>query len=420
MIMNANLFYQKNKILFIGFVAFNLVLSCGSFQSASYFESDGIYVSKSTQVEQIPQEENNYYSQYFKEVADGNLAISSNNTFFTDTESYSSTDQYQTNTIENSYNQIPWGGEKTQTEIIIVNNSPNYLWGLSGFGFNYSPIWNNFYGNRFRFGYGDFYDPFFTPFGGGFAGYWGGFNSFYSPFNYIGGFYNPYSFRNPWNRNNLFNRNGYVNGFGNRYNNNNKDYNSTIARIKSGRGEKSYESSERNSKAKENLQSNSNDAEIQGASYRINSGRGYNSLGRNIVLGNNRLRVKNSEGSITSRPNVNPRNSATTSVIGNGNISPNNSVKRSNGRFSQSRYSSVPKNRSNTNSTITKSPIQKTRTITRPNTTRQYNNNSYIKSNSSGSKNYSTPARSFSSGSSGRSSSGRSSSGRGSSGGRRN
>ena len=90
MIMNANLFYQKNKILFMGFVAFNLVLSCGSFQSASYFESDGIYVSKSTQVEQIPQEENNYYSQYFKEVADGNLAISSNNTFFTDTESYSS------------------------------------------------------------------------------------------------------------------------------------------------------------------------------------------------------------------------------------------------------------------------------------------------------------------------------------------
>ena len=172
--------------------------------------------------------------------------------------------------------------------------------------------------------------------------------------------------------------------------------------------------------AKENLQSNSNDAEIQGASYRINSGRGYNSLGRNIVLGNNRLRVKNSEGSITSRPNVNLINSATTSVIGNGNISPNNSVKRSNGRFSQSRYSSVPKNRSNTNSTITKSPIQKTRTITRPNTTRQYNNNSYIKSNSSGSKNYSTPARSFSSGSSGRSSSGRSSSGRGSSGGRRN
>ena len=45
-------------------------------------------------------------------------------------------------------------------EVILVNNFQNYSWGLAGFGFGYSPFWNNYYANPYRFGYGGFYSPF--------------------------------------------------------------------------------------------------------------------------------------------------------------------------------------------------------------------------------------------------------------------
>ncbi len=213
----SKIFTKINKFNFNYFSFILILFSCGSFQGASYFESDGIYVSKAQTQQERPQEaaglnKNNYYSQYFKDVADGNMPLVSDDTYFTDSETYTSTDQYQQTAVDNNISQIPWGGETTQTEIIVVNNTPNYLWGLSGFAFNNSPFWNNYYGNQFRFGYGNFYNPYFD-FYGGYAGYWGGFNSFYRPFAYYGGFYNPYGFRNPWNR---F---GYTNIFGNRYNN---------------------------------------------------------------------------------------------------------------------------------------------------------------------------------------------------------
>ena len=184
--MNVNINFSNIKNSILGLAFSSLVLSCGSFKSASYFESDGIYVSNSNRPQETQQEvnKNTYYSQYFKEVAEGNIAENSEEVYFTDTDGYSSSGQNQNNTSYNGYDQIPWGGETSQTEIIVVNNSPNYLWGLSGFSFRYSPFWNNYYGNHFRFGFGNFYNPYFGYYGSSLAGYWGGFNSFYSPFNY--------------------------------------------------------------------------------------------------------------------------------------------------------------------------------------------------------------------------------------------
>ena len=432
--MKADLSIRKIKNSFLVVAVSTIIFSCGSFQSASYFESDGIYVSKAQTQQERPQEtaelnKNNYYSQYFKDVADGNMPLASDDTYFTDSETYTSADQYQQSAIDNNISQIPWGGETTQTEIIVVNNNPNYLWGLSGFAFNNSPFWNNYYGNQFRFGYGNFYNPYFD-FYGGYAGYWGGFNSFYSPFAYYGGFYNPFGFRNPWNRFNRWNRFGYANSFGNSYNNfNNRDYNSTVARIKSGRGEKNYGNSRRNSKTKGDRQSKNNDADVQRTLNRINVGRGVNSLGRTLLIGNSRstiLGTKTAGNSVTARPKI---NGGTTGVSRSGNVNPTKTANSSSGRFSQSRYTNATRNRTNTTSLRKRST--KTRSVTRSNNRNQYNNNktsrsynntksnSYRSFNSSRSSNYSSPARSYNSGSSSRSSAGSSSS-RGSSSGRRN
>ena len=416
--MNVNINFSNIKNSILGLAFSSLVLSCGSFKSASYFESDGIYVSNSNRPQETQQEvnKNTYYSQYFKEVAEGNIAENSEEVYFTDTDGYSSSGQNQNNTSDNGYDQIPWGGETSQTEIIVVNNSPNYLWGLSGFSFRYSPFWNNYYGNHFRFGFGNFYNPYFGYYGSSLAGYWGGFNSFYSPFNYYGGMYSPYGFRNAWNRN------GFANRFRNGFMSNNNDYNSTVARIKSGRGEKNYGDSTRNSKIKGDRESKTNDTDIQRTINRINVGRGVNSLGRNVLIGNgsnNRLGNKTIGGSRTARPNVSGGSSGVTGLSRNSNSNPTKSVKSSSGRFSQSRYNAGARNNTKTTSPRTRRPVQ--RNVVQPRTTRQYNNNrstnnsSYrTNNNTSRSNSYSSPARSYSSGSSSRPSS--SSTGRGSSG----
>ena len=181
------------KKIFIYIVAINLA-SCGSFQFSSYYSNDGIYLSeKRINSENQRNIDNNYYTQYFKNVAESGIVNSeSESLIFTDVDSYNSISPHQDEEINYNSSQNPWGDETSQTEIILFNNRPNFMWGLSGFAFNYSPFWNNFYSNPYRFGYGRFYNPWFydsflNPYGG-FAGMWGGFDSFYSPFGY-GGFY---------------------------------------------------------------------------------------------------------------------------------------------------------------------------------------------------------------------------------------
>jgi hypothetical protein len=125
------------------------------------------------------------------------------------------------------------------------------MWGLSGFAFRGSPFWNSYYfNNPYRFGYGfygspfmdpfmgPFMEPFMNPYNGGYNGMWR-FDPFYSPFGFHGGYGFGYGLNrwNRWNRWHPFGVSYYdynnkrINGYG-------KDYNSTVARIKSGRGEK--------------------------------------------------------------------------------------------------------------------------------------------------------------------------------------
>tara|TARA_A100001011_G_scaffold400396_1_gene514638 strand:- start:4707 stop:6071 length:1365 start_codon:yes stop_codon:yes gene_type:complete len=290
----------KFYILLLNFVIANLLLSCGSFKGSSYFDSDGIYVSQfeANKDDSKVETNDNYYEQYFKDAADnGYVDVTEEDIYFTDSDSYNSTDQYQNNTgFENDNLQIPWGGDTSQTEINIINNSPNFRWGLMGFGLGYSPFWNNYYADRFQFGFGGFYSPFmdyhyWNPYRG-YAGMWGGFNSFYSPFGFYGGFYNPYGFgfrngfRNQWA--NRWNR--FDDYYGNNLNQRNRrDYRSTVARIKSGRGEKNYNSSrERTREKTQNV--DSKQREVQNTLNRINAGRSGNLIGRNVVIGYDRTK----------------------------------------------------------------------------------------------------------------------------------
>ena len=317
--MKTTQLHIKLKNLFLGLFSSALVLSCGSFQSASYYESDGIYVSKTkTEITQTPKKNNSsYYQQYFQNVADeGYVEPASDEIYFTDTDSYESTGQYyQNNTVEYGNSQIPWGEQTSRTEIVYIDNSPSYLWGLSGFAFNFSPFWNDYYANPYRFGYGRFNRSFYNYPYNGFGGFWG-YDPFYSPFSYYGGFYNPYGFGfgygyhgiygNHWaHRYNRWNRfdDYYRSNFDRR---NSRDYKSTVARVKSGRGEKNYNNSSQTRQRKQ--EQNSKNRAVQSTINRLNLGRGTTSLGGTSLVGydRNRLGVRaSSSNTSNARPRTN-------------------------------------------------------------------------------------------------------------------
>ncbi len=215
--------YTKFNLLQVsGFIlGFFSLIGCGSYQNSSYY-SDGIYGNRDVVVIRRQAEQpsttatTNSYSQYFDEKAkeyqwdtqEDNVAL---------TQIDSLTQQKDTN----YQSQPQWGGGNNTTQIVFVDNSPNFgFGGFGGFGF----------GNNF--GYGGFYDPYpapwnwpyrfnnpnyFNRFGGGF------YNPYYSPY---GGFYRGYGsfynnpfyggygsfYRNPYYRvNNRNNRIAYNN-----------------------------------------------------------------------------------------------------------------------------------------------------------------------------------------------------------------
>ena len=106
--MNATFSLSKIKKLFLGLFCATLLISCGSFQSASYFETDGIYVSKKSNSQESSQEvtQDTYYSQYFQDVADGYIPETTQETYFTDTDAYTSSGQNQSNDIDSASSQI--------------------------------------------------------------------------------------------------------------------------------------------------------------------------------------------------------------------------------------------------------------------------------------------------------------------------
>ena len=441
--MNNTLKLSEIKNLFLGLLSVILLIGCGSFQSASYFETDGIYVSKKSNSQESSKEvtKDTYYSQYFQDVADGYIPETTQETYFTDTDAYTSTNQYQSTDIDSETSQIPWGGQTSQTEIIVVNNSPNYFWGgLSGFAFRTSSFWNNYYGDSFRFGYGNFFNPFFNPYQSNF-GFWGNqfFNPFMNPYSAYSNFYSPYGYANYWNVNQRWGRNRFMNGYNNQ-NLNDRNFASTVARVRSGRGEKNYgDSSDRNNRNDNSKESKSDNRDVQRTINRINVGRGVNSIGRGISIGSigtNQLRGNIASNSrATNSRNIGFNPGVTGFYSSNRNL--NKALQgSSSGRVSLSRNSLGARNNTMTSSPRTVRPIKTKKPVVRRVTPQQINrsNSSYNrpkKNNSAPARSYnstparsynSTPARSYNSGNSRGSSSGASSggSGRSSSGGRRN
>lgn len=419
--MKATRTTQKIKSVFFTISASLILMGCGSFQGSSYYDLDGIYNSKSQVRMERPQKINStkssYYKEYFKEAAEGSL--SENEMYFTDTDSYSSEGEYMDSSSYTESSQIPWGERTNRTEVVIIDRTPNYFWGLSSFAFRSSPFWINYYYNDpFAFGY--YPSPFafsrFDPYYyGGFSRGWG-YGSFYSPYSYYPGFNYGYNWNrwNRWNRHPGIYNNGYV---GNRHYN--SDYNQTVARIKSGRGEKNYNDSSRTSNTKDRNAKTNESITVNNTINRINRGRGFNSLGNTYIINNDRNTTLNTKSSVNSRtPRPVYGNSLNSSIYGSTNTSPNKSVQtNTQGRFIQSRSRLGERN-----STNTTQPVRVRRSTpaypSSGSTTRSYNNTQRTYSQPSRNFN-SSPSRSYNSGNRSSSGSSGSSSGRGSSG-RRN
>jgi hypothetical protein len=160
------------------------VVSCGSYQNTSYYDTDGIYVNSESKTTVAatsePAPNNNQYKNYFGSLQDPNAKKDST---FTDVERYSS-DSY--NNQGNSSNSV-WGSDSGTTVVNIYDNSwgwnnlgwnnywnwnigwgwnswygPNWGWGWNNwYGPNWGWGWNNWYGNPWCGGY---YQPYFQPY----------------------------------------------------------------------------------------------------------------------------------------------------------------------------------------------------------------------------------------------------------------
>jgi hypothetical protein len=320
--MNLN-----RQILF--FFLFITLVNCGSFQSSSYFSSDGIYNSSIAQYKSdIIESKNNtskYYSDYFQNLGDDYSTLDeTSNQYFVNTDSYSSNDQ--SDPITNS-NQVPWGDETSKTEIYIFNhnipwynNSYSYSRFYNPYHFSpYSNHWgyDSYYGNHMYYGL-DFYNQFYSPY-----------RSFYSPYSYYYPYYNQFyygNYRYPNNRNSIY---PYSIDHNNRISSN-------ISKSKTNRGEKN--STDSKSERNENAQSITNETEIRTVLNRLNVGRG-----RYI---NNEILIQSSESNYNSRLSKNI-NSKTKRPVPSMDISSNLRKSRNNSNYSQSRIGRIYSNSKN-------------------------------------------------------------------------
>ena len=160
--MNNKLPLPKFSTAAIAAIVGLMVVSCGSYQQASYYDNDGIYADPNDRiVERAPQnsrpvtqqKEKNTYSEYFGRKADQYEEILEGEVF-TDIDSYSSevendsiaedqlTDYYSPDNDYQGY--AGWGDNVTDVNINIYE-SP-------GFGF-YNPWFNTWgYGNFWGYG----------------------------------------------------------------------------------------------------------------------------------------------------------------------------------------------------------------------------------------------------------------------------
>ncbi|WP_147321474.1 MULTISPECIES: hypothetical protein [unclassified Arenibacter] len=204
----------------------SVLISCGSYQQASYYDNDGIYSNNSEQVRvteqrpraQQPAPKPNAYGDYFGQKANDYGEILDSEVF-TDVDGYYSdmeTDSLNYdqdlsyNAPNNDYNGYgSWGDNATNVNINIYDDwgwgGAPFTWGYGGFyGGLYGGFYNPWRWNRFGYGYG-WNDWGWGGYGWnnwGWGGYgwnnwgWGGYGwgGYYYPYHYsrnrFGNFYN--------------------------------------------------------------------------------------------------------------------------------------------------------------------------------------------------------------------------------------
>ncbi|MGB6153302.1 MAG: hypothetical protein WBG48_15080, partial [Pricia sp.] len=142
-----------------------VLASCGSYQSASYYDNDGIYASDNQVNAERPQRTekkretgNDAYTNYFGQQAD-QYEQALEGEIFTDIDSYTSADG-----VEND--SVPQG------QLTDYYNNNNDYGGYAAWGDNATSVNINVYDNGW--GWGGFGAPWMDPWGwGGFG--WGGY-----------------------------------------------------------------------------------------------------------------------------------------------------------------------------------------------------------------------------------------------------
>src|SRR5680860_998854 len=216
------------KIRFAALAALTgiVLASCGSYQSASYYDNDGIYSSDNQVTTERPQRKeakkqetgNEAYTNYFgqqakqyEEALDGEI--------FTDIDSYSSNSEMENDSLPqgqltdyydngNDYaGYAAWGDNTTSVNINVYDNSWGFGgWGFGGFGYGSPWLYNSYGWGGYGFGWGGgYYNPWryrYSPWGwgggyGGYAGYYGGYGyggygSWCPPYGYYNGYNNRY------------------------------------------------------------------------------------------------------------------------------------------------------------------------------------------------------------------------------------
>ena len=178
--MKTNIFPSKEiqNYLYIGLLSLFMV-SCGSYQNSSYYESDGIYgaTPNRNNIERRNTNSDNYYRDYFSSLQNDSQTPE----VITDIDKYSDFDSVD----GDSYSSYAgWGNNQTGT---IVNYYPNYWgmhagcgwnnWGWNNWGMNYGFGWNNWGWDPWGMNYGFGWNNWGMNYGG--WNNWGWNNNFY-------------------------------------------------------------------------------------------------------------------------------------------------------------------------------------------------------------------------------------------------
>lgn len=211
--MKTNFYLSSNNIArLVLFFSGMLLVSCGSYQNSSYYDSDGVYRGSngnreyaSNNVEQ--NNTNQAYQNYFK-----SKQLNAEEEVFTDVENYSSVED-STSTSERNYDSYAaWGSNPSSVTVNVYDNSwgwnywnnwygPGWGWGWNswyggGWGWNVGWGWNNWYGPGWGWGWNNWYGPGwgYGWYGNGWYNGWYGNNFAYTRGRRTGGYYgNRYS-----------------------------------------------------------------------------------------------------------------------------------------------------------------------------------------------------------------------------------